>query len=1260
MPKHQAPNPTANPPRRISFLHLSDRHFQVDSDRERYWPTVQQEFFKDINSMAGTHGGPPRFVIFSGDLAYSGAEDEYKLAEEFFRELSEHCQFAKGTLLPIFAVPGNHDLTWPRDDPTPYAALRPNDPHHASMRRKVLSLKDKDEKNADPFRSRVRGLFANYSQFAEQFLHPTLGQKVVHGLLPGEIRATLEIEGFTIGLLGLNSAWRQYIGGIPFHGHLSVDVLQANELDPKCDFRKSNHVTFLVQHHPPHWLDDEKEWVKQVERRADHLLVGHVHEASDLVQRTNTNTETARTVAKSLYGVEEWIQWKGDQLGPHQDRRFGYTWGVISEESTSDGEPATSVRTWQRTCFAAAGQSGRFGHPTGDVEYDEPDGFLAVRARPVPDHLRQSPPLTARPPAPVPQAAPAPAIERDWRTPYFDHFRALYGKIRILGYEDRYGIDLEREKLQVSLSIRIGMERHALRGTLAPDSGHCDIVGALEAAVASQSRGLILIGLPGSGKTTLLHDLYLRQARGELTKSLLLKNGHQLIPVLVQWRLLTSQQLDHPDGLAEFISATLCTHKLAEAAIAITTADKAERPPILLLGDGIDELSNPTLREKLLAWVAMQIETRWPKPSFCVLTCRTTEYFDQQHQAHNQRHPTESGASWLKTLAVAELQLLGKERSGGREVDQRDVFVINWFTAVAHARGLDSGGSISKAQDLLSSMKSLEGRPDLSGDAVRKLLGTPLLLSQLCQLHHSGKKLPEQRGVLYEKCLGLLLEVWAEPRRGDKLPETSALELLRHLAWDYLEGGSKDLSKAALEGSLDALLPTLPGAALATKDVIELFTRQTGVLIPTKPDHFEFLHLSFAEWLAAYHAECERSESLLVDRLGQETWREVIALALSRPAFAPHFLREVVRRGLVAAHKDQLNRGLRELLRLDPAAFRDFDWTTVQTSEREALSEIWPTAQFPALPAPSSWLPSATSPRSPRVPLDPKPSTPTPTSTKPALRKEGDRWSLSVLGHTLEFCWVPPGPFWMGSSKDKKHPCFDPEARDNELEARQVMISSGYWIARTPTTNALYRAFVSNCALAGVRPSNEDRSPSFGGDLQPVVSIFHADAVLFTRWLNELRAVPRECSFDLPTEAEWERAARGTDRRKFPWGNEPPDKDRAVFSTNSGGQTAELGGRLAGASPCGALDMAGNVWEWCLDPWVSSFDASKVPVLDPGAIFHLDGGSPGRAPRVVRGGSWFNDPGDLRCATRGGLLPEFRDSDLGFRVVVRGSPEHAP
>ena len=258
------------------------------------------------------------------------------------------------------------------------------------------------------------------------------------------------------------------------------------------------------------------------------------------------------------------------------------------------------------------------------------------------------------------------------------------------------------------------------------------------------------------------------------------------------------------------------------------------------------------------------------------------------------------------------------------------------------------------------------------------------------------------------------------------------------------------------------------------------------------------------------------------------------------------------------------------------------------------------------------------------------------------LRFRPDAWHLPdepLLG----FVEIPAGPFLMGSDPQR-----DKQADEREQPQHQVTLPA-YYIARFPVTVAQFQAFVDS---SGYKPADENSLR--GVPNYPVVRVTWHDARAYGDWLsetlrkwegtpNQLARLLREKGWRvvLPSEAEWEKAARGDDGRIFPWGDEP-DPDRANYSESNVNDTSAVGCFPRGASPYGCLDMSGNVWEWTR----STFKDYPYRSEDGREDLKTD------AVRVLRGGAFYDYAGYVRCAARIRNYPSGWYPVGGFRGVV--------
>jgi formylglycine-generating enzyme required for sulfatase activity len=296
---------------------------------------------------------------------------------------------------------------------------------------------------------------------------------------------------------------------------------------------------------------------------------------------------------------------------------------------------------------------------------------------------------------------------------------------------------------------------------------------------------------------------------------------------------------------------------------------------------------------------------------------------------------------------------------------------------------------------------------------------------------------------------------------------------------------------------------------------------------------------------------------------------------------------------------------------------------------------------------------------------------------------------------SMEFCCVPAGAFTLGSQND-------PLIWDAETPQLSCDIAYDYWMARYPITNAQFREFVQADAYRdpslwkeaidnelwkqGLLKNKASETPLFAPDEHgapfdradhPIVGVTWYEALAFARWLNrrlkESGLLPAQWEVGLPSEIEWEKAARGgahipvratrakpgalntvkeaaqqanpLPKRRFPWGDDP-DAARANYVDTSFGSTCAVGTFPTGASPYGIEDLAGNTWEWTRSMWYNY----PYPA-EPEARQKREGPGPNGA-RTLRGGSFELNVALVRCASRHCERMSARYRDVGFRVAL--------
>jgi formylglycine-generating enzyme required for sulfatase activity len=277
---------------------------------------------------------------------------------------------------------------------------------------------------------------------------------------------------------------------------------------------------------------------------------------------------------------------------------------------------------------------------------------------------------------------------------------------------------------------------------------------------------------------------------------------------------------------------------------------------------------------------------------------------------------------------------------------------------------------------------------------------------------------------------------------------------------------------------------------------------------------------------------------------------------------------------------------------------------------------------MPATPIPTE-VPTETPTRVSTVEPTLEPTAEPTVELEPEIYSLGDTWVRPADGMVMVY--VPRGEFEMG---------YRGGGDTNRMPIHTVALDP-FWMDQTEVTNAQY----GQCVAAGqCEPSRYADLDWLSGDNQPVVGVSWYDGAAYCEWVGGA----------LPTEAQWEYAARGGENRKYPWGEDSPDCDVANFGGWDGclGTTADVGSYPAGVSWCGALDLAGNVYEWAAN-WDYSYTAEREA--------NPEGPESGER-KMMRGGSWTDIGTNLLSAQRIRFIPTDAADTVGFRCILLRIP----
>ncbi len=1149
----------------ITWIHLSD--FHAGQEGTSVWHQVDTELERNVAGMAELLGVPD-LVLFTGDLATRGGEEEYGQVDQLLARLERWL----GKELPVFAVPGNHDVVRPApDDAWQYAAFESYE-QQPGLRKALWE-------GTKPL---LQPLFPHYDRWMRRRVVTSLEkagwQPHVSPRVPGDLSVMVEKSGMRLGLVGLNSAWTHLSDAAEGRIQLPVEqlglALPPAESSNRLDWFKQLDAAFLLTHHPHGWLSEKARETYRAEihppGRFALALFGHMHEPRSEVVSSSGTQPRAFFQAPSLFGLERYGQ-------ANESRVMGYAWGRV----TTTGE----VRVWPQRRV----RRGDGGHAFDrDQSFEETDdglgGVVLVPGRVCGDEWQSGNGRAV----PVGNRRTVPETEHVGHTElnrYLAKIESLHRELRLAGFETKIRVPIGLEELYEPLDavLNPSVQREQVFRTSGEAEGHdarIELARAFVIAGERGMRGMVLLGDPGSGKTTHLKQVLLKVVR-DGAESIGLPAG--TVPVFLPLRRLRELEA----GLPGFIE-----QELRDPLLDVDEGfgqRLCKRGRLLFLLDGLDEVANAEDRERVARWI--EAARRASPNNYFLVSCRFSGYaLDAQ---------LDEGFLELHLRPMNPVQV--------------ESFVRKWYEIVERATHSDPTQARVKAEagadDLLATLR----KPEMRSARVYTMTHNPLLLTTICLVHRDRGTLPDQRVVLYEEAVSVLLERW---RRVTKelnvtFPAREALQVLMPVAgWMHQSIGRIRASLQDLEPAVASGLETIGRTDVAARTFLETIRDESGLLTGWGVNEFGFMHLGFQEYLAARSLQARASDdpgllSWLAGRFDYSWWQEVILLMLAQdhPPMFRRFMSELVKRPEFPqwARSEMMGLCWNEAFGVSKEPF-------VALLRENGGGETLGARQLAAAELLSRRMPAVLEELGELL------------RTHPA--SEVRHWWLArtrqpvaletkvVAG--VELVLVPGGRFSMGSPDDDE--LGEPEERPQH----SVELSS-FWLARTPVTNAQYREFL--------RANPDVREPRFWGnrrynrDEQPVVGVSWYDAKTYCD----------RTGLVLPTEAQWEYACRAGTTTRYCTGDREEDLACVGWYRGNSDERVHAVAELE-PNAWGLYDMHGNVREWCKDEWRSTYERIAHRPGD-GLRVDID---PLNNVRVVRGGIYKFEAHLARSAARSG------------------------